>query len=135
MTPRQKLLEKYVTFKQRMHRRATAKRTSHIRSAKGFSTPHRRSKIGLVKKLNRAARMTVMKRMFPGSEERYKEMGPYAQAAVQAMLDKRRASIRNISKKIRSQKRGKRSDLRRLSRSHYNKYSVDRTGGFGSTET
>lgn len=135
MTPRQKLLEKYVSFKHRMRRKVAAKRTAAIRKAGAFTTPHRRNQRGMVKKLNTMARQTMMKRMFPGIADKVKDMNPYQQAAIQAFIDKRRDNIRSISKKHRSRGSGKRADLKRISRAHYNRYSVDKTGGFGSTTT
>jgi hypothetical protein len=135
----------FVDYGQRMWRSYRAKLNTHRRkygSAKSMdkgghrasghsSHRHRHSYHGVLRKMNRAARSIVMRRLF--GKQHLRKPSTFQKAAMQRFLggDAKVSAIAGVSAAWRQQNRGQRADKARLSR-RSNKYGLDTLGGFGA---
>lgn len=118
-----------VSHKQRMERIAAAQRSAHKRKAgTGFvQNRHRENKGGLGRKLNRQARLELLKQQSGSLAKGNSSGAKYANAAKREMLVNRPgrlAAIKSRVKQRKSSSRGKRADLQRRSKRDFNRYDV-----------
>ena len=127
------LKEAHITNRERSYRRAAAERATHKRKAgRGFAQhKFRENPAGLKRRLNRLARLEVLKQM-GGKIKRDEDQ--FVKDAIRDMLidrPKRLKHVKSRSKHREKNERAGRADFSRLSK-RSNLYDVDTEGGQGA---